>query len=123
MPQDGLIVIGDEARLKQVLSNLASNGVKYNRENGRLGFTIERVNGSVSIQVQDTGIGIPEDSLDKLFQRFYRVPGTENIVRGTGLGLNITKSLVEAHGGRIVVDSTVGVGTTFTVVLPLAESA
>jgi signal transduction histidine kinase len=121
VPFESLYVIGDEGRLKQALLNLASNGVKYNRDGGRLDFTAEQVGDSVSISVRDTGIGIPEDSLDRLFQRFYRVPGTEDIVRGTGLGLNITKSLVEAHGGRIAVDSTVGEGATFTVTLPLAE--
>jgi len=120
VPKDNLIVIGDEARLKQVLLNLASNGVKYNRDNGRLDFIVKQEDDQVSISVRDTGVGIPEESLDKLFQRFYRVPGTENVVRGTGLGLNIVKSLVEAHGGEIEVTSTVGVGTTFTIRLPLA---
>jgi signal transduction histidine kinase len=123
VPAESLYVIGDEGRLKQALLNLASNGVKYNRDGGRLDFIVEQVGDSISISVRDTGIGIPEDSLDRLFQRFYRVPGTEDIVRGTGLGLNITKSLVEAHGGRIAVDSSIGEGTTFTVTLPLAEAS
>jgi signal transduction histidine kinase len=116
------VVIGDEARLQQVLLNLASNGVKYNCDGGRLDLSIEQVDNLVSISVRDTGMGIPEESLDKLFQRFYRVPGTENMVRGTGLGLSIAKSLVEAHGGKMDVQSTVGEGTTFTVTLPLAQT-
>jgi signal transduction histidine kinase len=116
-----LIVTGDEARLKQVFLNLASNGVKYNCDQGRLDFVVRRTGDQAVIAVHDTGAGIPEESVDKLFQRFYRVPGTENVVRGTGLGLNITKSLVEAHGGKIDVESTVGEGTTFTVSLPLVE--
>jgi two-component system phosphate regulon sensor histidine kinase PhoR len=118
--EGNLVVAGDEARLRQVLLNLASNGVKYNRDNGRLDFIVKRGEEQVSISVRDTGIGIPAESLEKLFQRFYRVPGTEGVVRGTGLGLNIAKSLVEAHGGKIEVASTVGVGTTFTINLPLA---
>ena len=120
MPDGELVVIGDEGRLKQVLLNLASNGVKYNRDNGRLEFIVRRVDGQVAISVRDTGMGIPEESLPNLFQRFYRVPGTENVVRGTGLGLCITKSLIEAHGGTIEVESKVGEGTTFTITLPLA---
>jgi len=117
-----LIVVGDEGRLRQVFLNLASNGVKYNRDEGRLCFAARRADGYVEVSVSDTGEGIPQESLDKLFQRFYRVPGTENVVRGTGLGLNITKSLVEAHGGSIAVESVVGEGTTFTITLPLCES-
>jgi signal transduction histidine kinase len=122
LQEDDLIVIGDRARLKQVLLNLASNGVKYNRDNGRLAFTAKRQDGQLVVAVCDTGVGIPLESLEKLVQRFYRVPGTENIVRGTGLGLNIAKSMVEAQGGKMAVESTVGEGTTFTVTLPLAES-
>jgi len=122
VPEGDMVVAGDGDRLKQVLLNLASNGVKYNRDKGRLDFIVKREDGSVSIAVRDTGVGIPEESLGKLFERFYRVPGTENIVRGTGLGLVIAKSLVEAHGGKMEVASTVGVGTTFTITLPLAES-
>ena len=120
VPEGNMTVIGDEGRLKQVLLNLASNGVKYNRDDGKLSFTVEFGEGSVSIAVQDTGVGIPEESLSRLFERFYRVPGTENVVRGTGLGLVIAKSLVEAHEGTMEVASTVGVGTTFTITLPLA---
>jgi signal transduction histidine kinase len=123
IPGESMVVTGDEARLKQVLVNLASNGVKYNRDDGMLAFDVQRVQDRVSIAVRDTGMGIPQESLEKLFERFYRVPGTENIVRGAGLGLNITKSLVEAHGGEIRVDSVVGEGTTFTIVLPLASPA
>ena len=122
IPDGDLVVTGDSDRLKQVLLNLASNGVKYNRDNGRLDFVVKRNEGRLSIAVRDTGVGIPDESLSKLFERFYRVPGTENIVRGTGLGLVIAKSLVEAHGGKMEVSSTVGVGTTFTITLPLVEA-
>lgn len=123
IPDEKWVVIGDEARLKQILLNLASNGVKYNRDHGRLDFIVKRSENQLAISIRDTGVGIPPESLDKLFQRFYRVPGTENVVRGTGLGLNIAKSLIEAHGGQIQVSSTVGVGSTFTIILPLAPSA
>ena len=122
LPQDNMTVIGDRTRLKQVLLNLASNGVKYNRDHGCLDFVANCQEGQLQIAVRDTGVGIPPESMDKLFQRFYRVPGTENVIRGTGLGLNIAKSMVEAQGGEMLVESTVGVGTTFTIVLPLADS-
>ena len=122
LPEGDLTVIGDETRLKQVLLNLASNGVKYNRENGQLDFDVQFQDDYLAISVRDTGVGIPPESLDKLFQRFYRVPGTENVVRGTGLGLNIAKSLVEAQGGKLKVESAVGVGTTFTILMPLTAS-
>jgi signal transduction histidine kinase len=122
VPAEALTVLGDEARLRQVLLNLASNGVKYNRDKGQLEFVVRRAGDRVSISVRDTGMGIPKESLDRLFQRFYRVPGTENVVRGTGLGLSIAKSLVEAHGGKVDVQSLVGEGTTFTITLPLTAT-
>lgn len=123
LPADELVVSGDAARLKQVLVNLASNGVKYNRDDGELHFDIQRIDGKVCISVRDTGIGIPQESLDKVFERFYRAPGTENVVRGSGLGLNVAKALVEAHRGSIDVESHVGKGTTFRLTLPLLSES
>jgi two-component system phosphate regulon sensor histidine kinase PhoR len=119
-PDRDLVVVGDDNRIRQILLNLASNGVKYNRDNGRLDFVVQAAGDRVSVSVRDTGVGIPEESLPMLFQRFYRVPGTEDVVRGTGLGLCIAKSLVEAHDGTLEVESVVGEGTTFTITLPLA---
>jgi signal transduction histidine kinase len=121
LPEGALNVIGDAARLKQVLVNLASNGVKYNRDQGELSFGVRRTDGRACISVSDTGIGIPPESLDKIFDRFYRAPGAENVVRGSGLGLNVAKALVEAHGGSIDVESVVGKGTTFRIFLPLSS--
>ena len=121
LPEEALTVVGDAARLKQVLVNLASNGVKYNRDNGELLFGVCRVDGQVRISVRDTGIGIPPESLAKIFDRFYRAPGAENVIRGSGLGLNVAKALVEAHGGSMDVESTVGQGTTFRIFLPLSS--
>jgi signal transduction histidine kinase len=120
LPEEELTVVGDAARLKQVLVNLASNGVKYNRDSGELCLSARRRDGHACIEVRDTGIGIPQESLDKVFERFYRAPGAENVVRGSGLGLNVAKALVEAHGGSIDVESIVGQGTTFRILLPLS---
>jgi signal transduction histidine kinase len=121
LSEEALTVVGDAARLKQVLVNLASNGIKYNRDRGELRFGVRRVDGDACISVRDTGIGIPPESLDKIFERFYRAPGAENVVRGSGLGLNVAKALVEAHGGSMDVESVLGEGTTFQIYLPLSS--
>jgi signal transduction histidine kinase len=121
LSEEALNVDGDAARLKQVLVNLASNGVKYNREQGELSLSAERIDESACISVRDTGIGIPPESLDRIFDRFYRAPGTESVARGSGLGLNVAKALVEAHGGSIEVESVLGEGTVFRIYLPLSS--
>jgi signal transduction histidine kinase len=80
--------------------------------------SLDRVGDDAVLEVADTGVGIPPDELGKLFERFFRA-STATTIRGTGLGLSIVKSIVEAHGGALGVRSTVGVGTTFPVALPL----
>ncbi len=112
-------LIGDADRLKQVLLNLVSNGVKYNRENGRLTIHARRQEDQLLLSVADTGYGIAPEDLPHLFERFYRIPSQEGGTEGSGLGLAITQKLVEEHGGQIEVQSAVGSGTTFTIHLPL----
>lgn len=110
---------GDEGRLVQVMDNLISNGIKYTKEGGVTISTRSRGD-MVEIQVTDTGIGISPEGLEKLFTRFYRVDNAyTREVGGVGLGLVITKELIERHGGQITVASEVGTGTTFTVRLPV----
>lgn len=111
-------VIGDRDRLKQVMLNLISNAIKYNRDHGRIWVRLQPVDRRVQIAVQDTGLGIPKDNLPNIFGKFYRVQGSEGYTEGTGLGLSIVKQLVESHGGKIEVESRVDVGTTFTISLP-----
>lgn len=123
IPAEPIVVIGDRQRIKQIVLNLASNAVKYNREEGKVVLTLRTEENDALISVQDTGPGIPEESLPHLFERFYRVPGTEDVVRGSGLGLVIAKKLAEAHDGTIEVESQVGEGSTFIVRLPLANDA
>ncbi len=115
------LIDADPRRIQQVLANLVSNAVKYTPDGGRIRVSAAQAGGGcVEIRVEDNGIGISEEQQALLFTPFYRA---ENAVRsttsGTGLGLTITKAFVELHGGRIWVQSTEGVGTTFVVSLPI----
>ncbi|MBK9049822.1 MAG: GAF domain-containing sensor histidine kinase [Chloroflexi bacterium] len=112
-------ITGDADRLKQVLLNLVSNAIKYNREWGTITVRLACLNGELCLSVHDTGEGIAPEHLEHLFQRFYRVPGSETKSEGSGLGLSIAQRIVEAHGGRIVVESNVGQGSTFYCWFPL----
>ncbi len=117
---DDLEVMGDSDRLKQVLLNLVDNAIKHTPEGGRVTLEAGNPDGAaVRIAVTDTGIGIPPHDLVHVFERFYRVDKSRSRAQGgAGLGLAIAKSFVEAHGGRIEVQSAVGVGTAFIVTLP-----
>ncbi|MCB8982882.1 MAG: GAF domain-containing sensor histidine kinase [Ardenticatenaceae bacterium] len=120
-PADSPCLVGDQDRLKQVLLNLVSNGIKYNQENGRLTITAARTDNQLTLTVSDTGQGISPEDLPHLFERFYRIPGSEDHAEGSGLGLAIAEKIVSEHHGRIAVDSEVGSGTTFTIILPLTR--
>ena len=118
-------VLGTRARLAQVLVNLVGNAVKYSRSGGRVRVTVEPAppGGPVRIEVRDDGIGIPARDLPHVFDKFYRVRNDSTAgIAGTGLGLAITRSIVDAHRGRIGVDSTEGAGSTFWVELPAAPA-
>lgn len=115
-------LVGDAERLHQVILNLVGNAIKYCQSGDDVTVTARRENGHLQIDVADTGPGIPMDMLPHIFERFYRVPGSEKKAVGTGLGLTITQHIVEAHGGEISVDSEEGVGTTFTCKLPIEET-
>jgi signal transduction histidine kinase len=111
-------VDGDRDKLKQVILNLISNAIKYNRPNGRVLVGASMDLKSWQLSVTDNGHGIPDEALPNLFQKFYRVKGMETKVAGTGLGLSICKGIIQGHGGRIEVKSRMGIGTTFIVVIP-----
>ncbi|HEY3344051.1 MAG TPA: GAF domain-containing sensor histidine kinase [Anaerolineaceae bacterium] len=111
----------DRNKVKQVLLNLLSNAVKYNLPGGSITLTVDNKPNDVSIAVNDTGLGIPPESMPRLFEKFYRVPGSEKVSAGTGLGLSICKQIVEAHCGHIEVQSQPGQGSTFTVFLPKSQ--
>lgn len=108
----------DPRRLKQVLINLINNGIKYNHIGGLLRIRVKDRGHSVSIFVEDTGVGIPADKMDDLFQPFSRLHGHLKEVEGTGLGLAISMSLVELLNGTLTVESTEGIGSTFHLQLP-----
>ena len=120
-PTDSPCLVGDQDRLKQALLNLVSNGIKYNREHGRLTITADSITDGVVLTVSDTGPGIAPEDLPHLFERFYRIPGSEDHAEGSGLGLAIAEKIVREHNGRLAVHSEVGTGTTFTIELPLTS--
>ena len=110
----------DEVKMIMVITNLVENAVKYNRDHGKVRVTLNADPYNFYISVEDTGVGIPQDSLDKIYERFYRVDKSRSReVGGTGLGLSITKSIVLQHHGAIDVQSILGEGTKFTVTCPL----
>jgi len=113
-------IIADEDKVDQIITNLVSNAVKYSPDGGEVRITIKEdpQSGGVLVAVKDQGIGIPKDVLPRLFQRFYRVEGRK--ISGTGLGLYLTRHLVEAHGGKIWAESEEGKGSTFYFTLPPA---
>jgi heavy metal sensor kinase len=116
-----VMIEGDRARLKQVIVNLLDNAIKYTPADGRVGLTVRRQDGSAVLEVTDTGIGIPAESLPHVFQRFFRVdPSRSREQGGAGLGLSIVKSICTAHGASVEVSSITGMGSTFRVRLPLA---
>jgi signal transduction histidine kinase len=111
----------DARRVVQVLENLVSNAVKHTAAGGEILIRADSTNGEVRIVVRDTGCGIPAENLPHLFDRFWQARGARR--GGAGLGLAIAKGIVEAHGGRIWVESTLGVGSTFGFSLPLASDS
>ena len=120
---DGVdVVLADERKMKQVLLNLLSNAVKFTPDGGWVGVTARRYDGEVEISVRDSGVGIAPEDLPKVFEEFRQVGAASAKAEGTGLGLTLTRRLVELHGGRIWVESELGKGTTFAFRVPLRES-
>ena len=117
---DNLTVIADLRSFRQALINIITNAIKYNKINGNVTITVQRLNdGNCKISIADTGEGIAEDSLKKIFEPFERVSNRSNI-EGSGVGLAITKTLIEIMNGTISVESTLGVGTTFSLIFKIA---
>jgi signal transduction histidine kinase len=126
VPADIPEVWADSDRTVQVIVNLLSNAIKYNREKGSVLITgsLRKGDGMIEISVKDTGFGMKAEQMTHLFEKFYRVDSSKTVgIVGTGLGLYITKSIVERMGGQITVKSEEGAGTTFTVTLPSTKRA
>lgn len=116
-------VMVDPFKIGQVFYNLISNAINYTPENGTVIVTAMRKEHTLEISIQDTGQGIPSEAIPMLFTKFYRVSGSlEQGSKGTGLGLYITKSIIDLHAGKIFVESTLGKGSKFTCTLPIATA-
>ena len=136
---DRATILGDEKLIRQLFLNLIDNAIKYNHERGTIRLSLERINpdassvqgrgpsdlpGEVQLIISDSGIGVPPEDLGKVFERFYRTKEARSIdSEGVGLGLAIVKWIVEVHNGKIAVESTPSVGTTFTITLPTIRVA
>jgi signal transduction histidine kinase len=124
LPADLPPVEADSERVHQVIFNLVDNAVRFTPEGGEVRIEAHRHNGSIEVRVADTGVGIPPEALPRLFERFYRVdPARARGDGGTGIGLAIARSVVEAHGGTIRAESEPGRGSTFTFDLPIGLPA
>jgi signal transduction histidine kinase len=122
-PRERLEVQGDRARLEQVMINLVQNAIKYSPTGGKVVVAVERASSDVRISVKDPGIGIPLEEQGRLFQRFFRARNvTTRHYGGLGIGLFVSREIVQRHGGRFEVQSAPGQGSTFTFFLPLYRS-
>ena len=112
-----------EDDLSQIIFNLVENGIKYNKQHGKLFITLQKQGQNALLTIRDTGIGIPEEAISHIFERFYRVDKARSrSTGGSGLGLSIVRSMVERNNGRITVNSIVGEGTTFTLSFPIVNT-
>jgi two-component system phosphate regulon sensor histidine kinase PhoR len=114
--------LGDQERLGRVFGNLIGNAIKFTPDGGTIMVRLTNDGESVRADVIDEGIGIAQDNLTRIFERFYQVDGSsKRRFRGTGLGLAIVKEIIDAHGGTITVSSEIGTGSTFSFTVPVAR--
>ncbi|MBQ9920159.1 MAG: HAMP domain-containing histidine kinase, partial [Clostridia bacterium] len=112
-------VMGDPDRLKQVFINIIDNAVKYSNDGGSVLVDCHEEEGCIHIRVSDTGVGIPEQDIDRVKEKFFK---SNTTVRGSGIGLAVADEIIKQHNGLIFIESKEGVGTTVTVVLPITEA-
>ena len=116
-----IVIEADRELLRRVLNNLGSNAIKFTHEGGTVTFRTTIEGRAVRIQVEDTGIGIPKEGIERIFDKFYQIDSSlSREYPGVGLGLTISKSIVEWHGGEIMAESEAGAGSRFTVLLPVS---
>lgn len=119
IPDKKVEIWGDPDKLNEVISNLVDNAIKYNKQQGSVELKLDEKDSMIAISVSDTGMGIPHEEINKIFDRFYRAESSfREGIHGTGLGLSIAKDIVSLHKGKILVESEPDKGTKFTVVLP-----
>jgi len=116
--KDSIIVFADKDKIEQVLHNLLSNSTKYSPMGGKISINVELKEREVIVSISDQGMGIPPEDVDKIFEKYYRVKSSEKKIGGKGLGLYITKKIIELHSGKIWVESVLNKGTTFYFSLP-----
>jgi signal transduction histidine kinase/CheY-like chemotaxis protein len=120
--QDKALVKVDLSRIRQVLQNLVGNAIKYTPDKGQITIDTEQKGGMIWVRIRDTGLGIPEKDLPHVFNKFYRVQSDDRLeIQGNGLGLAIVKAIVEQHGGKVAVESTLGEGSCFSFSLPMVK--
>jgi signal transduction histidine kinase len=123
--EPGIFIKGDSHELAELVTNLASNSVKYIRDSNKKEIEINllKIDEKINLTFKDTGIGIKQENLAHLFERFYRVENeNEPEIKGTGLGLAICKKIIDRHGGKIDVESQVGKGTKFIIIMPIIKN-
>jgi signal transduction histidine kinase len=115
-------IFGNPLSIEEVITNLLFNAIKYTAQNGKVEINAKNEKGCVLVEIIDTGIGIPEEELPKVFDEFYRATNAKKIEKdGTGLGLSIVKQIIERHNGKIWVDSKEGIGTKFNFTMPKTD--
>ena len=119
--QEELSIIGDKTKLKRVFDNVISNAVKYNKENGSISVSVKHEKVGAMCCISDSGKGIKEEDVQKAFDRFFRGDAARSNIKGNGLGLGISKQIVENHKGKIWIKSEEGVGTDVYIYFPLRE--
>ncbi|MBW2345837.1 MAG: hypothetical protein JRF53_17935 [Deltaproteobacteria bacterium] len=119
LPEGSVELIIDAEKMRHVLENILGNAVKYSPKGGLIRVTGELAEDLFQVSIEDQGIGMPPDQTEKMFDKFYRVDNTDTAIPGIGLGMSIVKNLVEAHGGKIWVESELGTGTTVKFSIPI----
>ncbi|MBI1910381.1 MAG: HAMP domain-containing protein [Deltaproteobacteria bacterium] len=114
----GVLIKGDREGLTEVFTNIVENAIKYNKKDGFVDIDVNEGLEQAVISIEDSGIGIPEEEKERIFDRFYRVDASRGVTVGSGLGLSIVRTIIEAHGGRVEVKSEIGKGSKFQVFLP-----
>lgn len=123
LPPNEVRVVADRVKFEQVLINLISNAIKYTQPRGNIKISVDTVDNFALVKIADSGIGIPQEDVSRVFERFYRVDkGRSRVQGGTGLGLSIAKNIIEEHGGDITVKSELGKGSEFMISIPVDNS-